>query len=72
MPENRMTPGRAEDTIPPAGIISERLFIMDMKKENKPVYQPPKLEAVDMKFLVSGDVVPGGSPVVDPDDDPDF
>ena len=43
-----------------------------MEKENKLVYQPPKLEAVDMKFLVSGDLVPGGSPVIDPDDDPDF
>ena len=44
-----------------------------MEKTNKLVYQPPKLEAVDLKLLASGDdLVPGASQVIDPDDDPDF
>ena len=42
-----------------------------MEKENKLVYEPPRLEEVDLK-LASGDVVPGVSPVQPPDDDPDF
>jgi len=45
---------------------------MDMEKDNKLVYQPPKLETVDMKLSVAGDIVPGVTEVLPPDADPDF
>ncbi len=44
-----------------------------MEKKEKLVYCPPRLEAIDMKLLCNGDdIVPGGSKVLPPDEDPDF
>ena len=43
-----------------------------MEKENKLVYEPPRLEEVDLKLVFGEEVVPGVSPVQPPDEDPDF